>query len=156
MKTSQASFRIAALLGALCLAGFSGCGNRSETSQVAAEEAKNVSTLTKDTFHKEVLEASQPVLVDFWATWCGPCRIISPRVAELATELKGQVKFGKVDVDAEASLAKQYDISAIPSLLIFKDGKLAEQFVGVRTKDELKQALEKYIAAAPKPSTSTN
>jgi len=117
---------------------------------------KDVITLTKANFQTEVLASSQPVLVDFWASWCGPCRVIAPSVAELATELKGKAKVGKVDVDAETELAKQYDISGIPALLIFKDGKQVEQMIGVRSKAELKAALEKFVADTAPTATTTN
>lgn len=81
--------------------------------------------------------------------------MVAPIVGELATEFEGKAKVGKVDVDKESALAKEYNISAIPSLLIFKDGKVVDQFVGVRSKDELKTALEKHVPPAEKPSTST-
>lgn len=108
-------------------------------------ESKNVITLTQDTFKGEVLSASQPVLVDFWATWRGPCRTVAPTVAEIATEFEGKAKVGKVDVDKEPSLAREYNISAIPALLIFKDGKVVEQFVGVLSKGDLETALNKHV-----------
>jgi len=81
--------------------------------------------------------------------------MVAPTVAELATEFEGEAKVGKVDVDRESALAKEYNISAIPSLLIFKDGKVVSQFVGVRSKTELKAALEKHIQPAGKPTSST-
>ena len=112
----------------VCLA--SGCHQPSSTTSHEAE-AKNVLTLTKDNFQTEVLSSPQPVLVDFWATWCGPCKTVAPTVAELATEFEGKAKVGKVDVDAQPELAKQYDISAIPALMIFKDGKVVERNVRV-------------------------
>jgi len=132
----------------------SGCGKHATSSQDEAAESTNVRVLTKDTFQSEVLDSTQPVLVDFWATWCGPCKIVAPTIAELATEFDGKVKFGKVDVDEEPTLAKEYDISAIPSLLIFKDGKMVNQFVGVSTKVELKTALEKLTQPLGDVSTS--
>jgi len=134
----------------VCLA--SGCHQPSSTTSHEAE-AKNVLTLTKDNFQTEVLSSPQPVLVDFWATWCGPCKTVAPTVAELATEFEGKAKVGKVDVDAQPELAKQYDISAIPALMIFKDGKVVEQFVGVRSKSELKAALDKAVVAGTASQT---
>ncbi len=121
--------------------------------------SKTVIEGTDTNFDQEVLQATVPVLVDFWATWCGPCKMIAPIVAELAGEFEGRAKVGKVDVDAEADLAKQYNISAIPTLLIFKDGKVVNQIVGLRGKADLKKELEKFVeatapaATAPSPST---
>ena len=117
---------------------------------------ENVLTLTKENFQSEVLVSSQPVLVDFWATWCGPCKMIAPAVAELATEFKGKAKVGKVDVDAQTELAREYNISAIPSLLIFKEGKMVEQIIGLRSKDELKAALSKFVTDNPASSATNN
>ena len=134
------------LLAAVILCLASGCDKHGATVS-SDTEGKNIVTLTADNFKVEVLSSSQPVLVDFWATWCGPCRMVAPAVAELAGEFEGKAKVGKVDVDKESSLAQQYNISAIPALLIFKDGKVVEQFVGVRSKEDLKAALSKHVQA---------
>jgi thioredoxin 1 len=112
-----------------------------------------VITLTKANYKTEVLASAQPVLVDFWAAWCGPCKMVAPVVAALATEFDGKARVGKVDVDAETDLARQYGISAIPSLLIFKDGKVVDQVVGVRSKAELKAKLQKFVGDAAPATT---
>ena len=94
---------------------------------------------TNANFDGEVLQSDLPVLVDFWAGWCGPCRQIAPVVDQLATELQGQIKVGKVDVDAENQLAAQYGVMSIPTLILFKDGEPVERIVGVQAKEALKQ-----------------
>lgn len=98
--------------------------------------------LTDDNFQKEVLEASEPVLVDFWATWCGPCRLIAPIIDELAEEYDGTVRVGKVDVDNNQKVAMQYGIRSIPSLLIFKDGKVVATIVGAVPKSQIVDRLK--------------
>ncbi len=98
----------------------------------------SVLTLNKDNFNAEVLENSGAVLVDFWASWCGPCMMLSPIVDELAEEVEG-VTVGKVNVDENQELAIRYGIDSIPALLLFRGGKLAGRSVGLRSKEELKQ-----------------
>ncbi|HXT41222.1 MAG TPA: thioredoxin [Candidatus Angelobacter sp.] len=105
--------------------------------------AANIVTLTEANFQQEVLESPTPVLVDFWAEWCGPCKMIAPILDELASEYDGKVKVGKVNIDEHQSIATQYGIRAIPTLLIFKDGEVAEQVVGLRSKRDLKANLDK-------------
>jgi thioredoxin 1 len=101
--------------------------------------------LTEETFEQEVLKATMPVLVDFWAAWCGPCKMIAPIVEELATEYEGKLKIGKVDVDNHQKIAMQYGIRSIPTLLIFKGGKVVEQIVGAAPKKTLVEKLSKHL-----------
>ena len=96
-------------------------------------------------FAKEVLQSDQPVLVDFWATWCAPCRAIAPAVEELATQYKGKIKVAKVNIDDNQDTPQQYGIRSIPTLLVFKGGKVVEQIVGAVPKSKLEAALQKVI-----------
>ncbi len=93
--------------------------------------------LTAENFEQEVLHADRPVLVDFWASWCGPCRMIAPVVAEIAEEYADRIIVGKVNVDEQPTLAMQYRIESIPTILIFRNGTLAEKVIGYRTKEQL-------------------
>jgi thioredoxin 1 len=101
--------------------------------------------LNETNFEQEVLKASTPVLVDFWAVWCGPCKMIAPIVDELAVEYDGKMKFGKVDVDNQQQIAMQFGIRSIPTLLVFKGGKVVEQIVGAAPKKSLIDKLEKHL-----------
>ena len=103
----------------------------------------NLVTLTKENFAQEVLQSFTPVLVDFWAEWCGPCKMVAPILDELADEYQGRVKIGKVNIDEHQSLATEYGIRAIPTLLLFHRGEVAEQIVGLRSKRDLKASFDK-------------
>ena len=102
-------------------------------------------TLTDKNFEEEVLKSNQPVLVDFWAEWCHPCRIVGPIIEELATEYDGKLKVGKVDVDAN-QVANSYGIMSIPSILIFKNGKVVKTMIGAQSKDNYKKEIDSVLA----------
>jgi len=101
--------------------------------------------VTDTNFDQDVLKSDQPVLVDFWATWCGPCRAIAPIVEELATEYQGKVKIGKMDVDRNQATPMRYGVRGIPTLLVFKGGQVKEQIVVYVAKEKIQQALDKHV-----------
>jgi thioredoxin 1 len=105
--------------------------------------APNIINLTQQNFAQEVLQSSTPVLVDFWAQWCSPCRALTPILDELAEEYDGRLKIGKVNVDDEQALAAEYSVRSIPTLLLFNQGQVAEQIVGLRSKRDLKATVDK-------------
>jgi thioredoxin 1 len=102
-------------------------------------------TINDATFQQEVLENSLPVLVDFWAPWCGPCRVVGPMVDELAEQYADQIKVVKLNVDQSTGMASQYNIRSIPTLMVFKDGEPVESFAGVVPKSKLSGALDKHL-----------
>ena len=104
-----------------------------------------VTAIDDASFEKEVLQSQQPVLVDFWAAWCGPCRALAPVVDEVATEHQGKLKVMKMDVDANNQTPARYGIRGIPALLLFKDGKVAEQIVGFVPKDTIEKTIAKVM-----------
>ena len=102
---------------------------------------------TDANFDDEVLAAEQPVLVDFWAEWCGPCKALGPVIDELATEFAGKAKVGKIDTDANREVSVRFSISAIPTVMLFHKGELVEKFVGLRSKKEFESAINKLAVA---------
>jgi len=105
----------------------------------------NTSQFNDNNFKQEVLESKQPVLVDFWAEWCGPCKMIAPVIEELAAEYKNKMKIGKFEIDDNPKIPGQYGIMSIPTIMFFKSGKVMWQLVGVQNKAELKKRIEEII-----------
>jgi len=103
----------------------------------------NTLEFTDDNFDTEVMESDKPVLVDFWAEWCGPCKALTPVIDELATENEGKAKVGKIDTDANRDISVRFSISAIPTVMLFHEGEVIDKFVGLRAKKDLQAALDK-------------
>ena len=104
--------------------------------------SENVKEFTDQNFENEVLQSDKPVLVDFWAEWCMPCRMLTPTIEKLAKDYNGKVKVGKLDTDANRDVAAKYSISAIPTVILFKGGQVSQKFVGLRKEQEFKAALD--------------
>jgi thioredoxin 1 len=107
--------------------------------------SENIVEVTDSNFQTEVLGSKIPVLVDFWATWCAPCRAIAPHVEALAKDYDGKVRVGKCDIDSNSEVATQYDIRSIPTLLVFKDGKVAGQVVGAVPRAKIEEMIKKTL-----------
>ena len=108
--------------------------------------ADGIVTLTTATFDETVASSDKPVVVDFWAEWCGPCKMIAPTLAEIASEQKGKLAIGKLNVDDNPDTARRFDVMSIPTLLVFKDGQQVKRLVGAKGKGQLLQDLAEYIA----------
>ena len=108
--------------------------------------ANNIINLTQENFAQEVIQSATPVLVDFWAEWCGPCKMIAPILDELAEEYQGRVRIGKVNIDNQQALAAEYGVRAIPTLLLFNQGQVSDQIVGLRSKRDLKASFDRVAA----------
>jgi thioredoxin 1 len=115
--------------------------------------AENVRTFTDGNFEETVIKSGEPVLVDFWAEWCGPCKRLAPTVDALAADYAGKVTVGKLNVDENPDIAIKYQIRGIPALLLFKDGQVIESVVGLVPKEDLKRVIEKHLAV-PTPAVS--
>jgi thioredoxin 1 len=105
----------------------------------------HVQTFTDSNFDETVIKSGAPVVVDFWAEWCGPCKRLAPTVDALATEYAGKVTVGKLDVDGNPNTATKFQIRGIPTVMIFKDGQVVESIVGLAQKDDLKRAIDKHL-----------
>ncbi len=101
--------------------------------------------LTNDNFESQVIKSDQPVLVDFWAPWCGPCKIVNPTVDEITKDFAGKIKVGKMNVDEQSDIAAKYAVMSIPTFMIFKKGEIVSQFVGAQPKSKFEEEINKVI-----------
>jgi thioredoxin 1 len=125
------------------IAGFLFLSEEASKPVALSEGSGNIITLTDDNFSQEVLDSDTPVVVDFWAAWCAPCRKLSPIMDELSEQYKGSIKFGKLDVDRNPSMTAKYNIDAIPHLIIFDRGKVVNDIIGLHPKSDIEAALNK-------------
>jgi len=107
--------------------------------------AEGITTLPDATFDEEVKGSEEPILVDFWADWCGPCKLIAPILEELATEYGGKLRIGKLDVDDNPAVTGRFSVMSIPTLILFKDGDVATRLVGAKGKNQLRQEIEAFL-----------
>jgi thioredoxin 1 len=105
----------------------------------------NILTLTKSNFDEETKRTESPIMVDFWAEWCGPCRMVAPVLEQLAADYKGKARIGKVNVDEHSDIASRYGVQSIPTLLVFKQGKVVDQYVGAASREVLGRMLDKHV-----------
>ena len=110
--------------------------------------SNNILTLTSSNFDDETKKAGEPILVDFWAEWCGPCRIVAPVLEQIAVDYQGRARVGKVNVDEHSGIAARYGVQSIPTLLLFKQGKVVEQYIGATSKDVLTKLIDKHLENA--------
>ena len=107
--------------------------------------SENIVTLTTGNFDEETKKADSPILVDFWAEWCGPCRMVAPVLDQIAKDYGGRARVGKVNVDEHSGIASRYGVQSIPTLLLFKGGKVVEQYIGACSKDVLAKLIDKHL-----------
>ncbi len=109
------------------------------------QDNTNTITVTDENFDKEVLQSDVPVLVDFWAEWCGPCKVVGPTIEALASDYKGKIKVAKLDIDSSPETAGRFSVRSIPTLMVFKDGAVQETAVGVRPKGQLAELIDQFL-----------
>jgi thioredoxin 1 len=122
-----------------------GSGTASGPKRKAIIVAQHELTLTNQTFDEEIKSATEPVLVDFWAEWCGPCKMVAPILDEIAAEQEGKLRVGKINIDENLELAQRFDVMSIPTMILFKDGEPQVRIVGAKGKGQLMQELHGYL-----------